>query len=276
MNNFVRQSPLKATVSILGCGWFGLPFARELVASGYRVLGSTTTESKRRLLEEAGIEPFNLEFPDGPRSNADLEFFKADVLFIAIPPKRKEGKSVDYLKKIKRICHYAAASGVKHVVLISSTGVFPNANCVFNELDIPLPDNEGSRALLEAEQELTSGYPFSSTIIRFGGLIGEGRDPGRFFAGKKEIRNGLAPVNLIHLNDCIGISKAVLDQNAFGPIYHACSPQHPTRDEFYRQAAVSSGLPVPDFKRELLEWKLIESVNLARVLSYSFKEKLTE
>lgn len=275
MNDLVGQRSVVATVSVLGCGWFGLPFARELVASGYRVLGSTTTESKRHALEEAGIEPFILNFLQQPVSEADLDFFKADVLFIAIPPKRKEGKSSDYIKKIKHICHYASAKGVEHVVLISSTGVFPNANRVFNELDAPVPDSGGSQALLDAEQEVASGYPFSSTIIRFGGLIGEGRDPGRFFAGRKGIQNGLAPVNLIHLNDCIGISKAVLDREAFGPIYHACSPQHPTREEFYKRAAISSGLPVPVFHRELLDWKIIDSVNLAS-LSYSFREKLTE
>ena len=265
----------KQSVSVLGCGWFGLPFARELVLSGYRVLGSSTSESKRPVLQEAGIEPFVLNFPEGTLSEADLDFFKSEVLFIAIPPRRKEGKSSEYLKKIKRICQYASAGGVEHVVLISSTGVFPNANRAFNELDIPVPDNEGSRALQEAEREI-AGYPFSSTVIRFGGLIGEGRDPGRFFAGKTGIANGQAPVNLIWLSDCIGICKAIVDQKAFGHVYHACSPDHPSRAEFYTRSAIRSGLPAPEFNNELLNWKIIDSVNLTRVLSYSVREKLTE
>lgn len=264
------------TVGVLGCGWFGLPFASELVASGYRVLGSNTSASKGQALEEAGIEPFVLTFPEGLAGEKNREFFKTDVLFIAIPPRRKEGKSSEYAEKIKSICHYATYGGVKHVVLVSSTGVFPNAKRVFTELDIPEPDNDASQALLDAEQEVLSCNTFSSTIIRFGGLIGEGRDPGRFFAGKKGIHNGLAPVNLIHLNDCIGISKAVLDQSAFGHTFHACSPQHPTRDEFYSRSATRSGLPVPEFRTELLDWKIINSVTVPRILSYTFREKLTE
>lgn len=30
------------TVSILGCGWLGLPLAEQLLAEGYSVKGSTT------------------------------------------------------------------------------------------------------------------------------------------------------------------------------------------------------------------------------------------
>lgn len=275
MNNLAGQRPRRPTVSILGCGWFGLPFASELVRAGYPVMGSTTSYKKYQILEEAGIRPFVLNFPNVPGAGEDMDFFRADVLFIAIPPKRKEGKASEYVEKIKSICRYASSGGVKHLVLISSTGVFPNAGRAFIEFDSPEPESVASQALLDAEQEVRAWESFSSTIIRFGGLIGEGRDPGRFFAGKKEIENGLAPVNLIHLTDCIGICKAVLDQEAFGHIFHACSPQHPTRADFYGRSASKSGFPAPDFKQELLNWKIINSVEVPRLLLYSFREKLT-
>jgi nucleoside-diphosphate-sugar epimerase len=276
MKDSIRFDAAMPSVSVLGCGWFGFPFARELVRSGYRVAGSTTSFDKAYLLEEAGIQPFIIHFPAEALSEPDREFFQTDVLVIAIPPRRKEGKSAEYAEKIRNICEHAIAGGVKHVLLISSTGVFPNANRRFIETDLPEPDNEASQALLDAERVVMACRAFSSTIIRFGGLFGEGRDPGRFFAGRKGIPNGLAPVNLIHLIDCIGICKAILEQSAYGNVFHACSPQHPARMDFYGRSAVRSKLPGPDFKAELLDWKVVDSVELTRLLSYTFKEKLTE
>lgn len=275
MNHSAGQRPHTPQISIVGCGWFGLPFASELVRSGYRVMGSTTSISKREVLEQAGIKPFVLNFPNEAGGEEDADFFRSEVIFIAIPPKRKEGKASEYTEKIKSICRNASRGGVKHLVLISSTGVFPNAAREFTESDSPVPDSIASQALLDAESEAKSWKSFSSTIIRFGGLIGEGRNPGRFFAGKEGIENGLAPVNLIHLNDCIGICKAVLDRSAFGHIFHAVSPQHPTRADFYTRAAARSGFLAPVFKQELLNWKVINSVEVPRLLFYSFQEKLT-
>src|SRR5690606_24893397 len=196
-----------------------------------------TSSDKVHLLAEAGIQPFVLRFPADGMSEPEMEFFRTDVLVIAIPPGRKEGKSAEYAERIENICEYATAGGVKHVLLISSTGVFPNANRRFTESDVPEPDNEGSQALLDAERVVMECRGFTSTIVRFGGLIGEGRDPGRFFAGRKGIANGLAPVNQLHLIDCIGICKAILEQSAYGHVFHACSPQHPTRMDFYGRSA---------------------------------------
>ena len=40
----------KETITILGCGWLGLPLAQTLVKEGYSVKGSTTTEDKLEVL----------------------------------------------------------------------------------------------------------------------------------------------------------------------------------------------------------------------------------
>ena len=40
-------------ISILGCGWLGLPLAVELISKGYKVNGSTTSMTKVRELEAA-------------------------------------------------------------------------------------------------------------------------------------------------------------------------------------------------------------------------------
>jgi len=124
--------------------------------------------------------------------------------------------------------------------------------------------------LFTAEDLFRKQTAFKTTILRFGGLVGPGRHPGRFFAGKTDIANGQAPVNLIHLQDCIAITLAIIQQNAFGYTFNACSPHHPTRQEFYNNAASHMGLPAPQFVNKLGKWKIISSVNLPSILNYQF------
>jgi nucleoside-diphosphate-sugar epimerase len=123
---------------------------------------------------------------------------------------------------------------------------------------------------LKAEQLLQQQDLLKTTIIRFGGLVGPGRHPGRFFAGKKDIPNGRAPVNLVHLDDCIGISLAVIQQYAFGYLFNACSPHHPQKTDFYLQASSQAGLAAPEFRDELIKWKVVDSINLSSILDYQF------
>jgi hypothetical protein len=50
-----------------------------------------------------------------------------------------------------------------------------------------------------------SNSRFKTTVLRFGGLIGEDRNPFKFIAGRENMDNPDAPINLIHQADCIGI-----------------------------------------------------------------------
>ena len=43
-------------VSILGCGWLGLPLAKSLIEKGFSVNGSTTSVEKIPILESLGIQ----------------------------------------------------------------------------------------------------------------------------------------------------------------------------------------------------------------------------
>lgn len=265
--------PERANISILGCGWYGFALAKALVAGGVSVKGSTTSPQKSGTLATAGIAPYLVNFLPG-EEHYDAVFFNCDVLFICIPPKTRSGEGANYIHKITGIINAIKQHGVKNVVYISSTAVYADINMEVNELSDPQPNTESGRILLEAENLFRAETTFKTTIIRFAGLIGPGRDPGRFFAGKKDIPNGDAPVNLIHLDDCIGLSLAILDQKAFGYLFNACSPEHPSRSAFYIQAAINSGLEIPQFIPELKEWKIIKSVHVEPVLKYAVKVQL--
>lgn len=261
------------TISILGCGWYGLELAKTLVQKGINVKGSTTSVQKIFLLAEAGIEPYLIDLsPDNKIT--DPAFFECDVLWISIPPKARAGKGAGYLDTIKWLISLINSHQIKQVVLISSTGVYGDINGEVNELTEPNPDSESGKILLAAEELLQQQIVFTTTIIRFAGLIGPGRDPGRFFAGKINVPNGNAPVNLIHLNDCVGISCAIVDKQAFGYTYNACAPEHPNRSDFYTRAALLSGLEIPRFIDENKSWKIVSGINVRGILDYQYKNDL--
>jgi len=257
-------------ISILGCGWYGLALAKVLINAGHNVKGSTTSPQKTEALATNGIDPYVVNFGAGEETY-DAAFFNCDVLLIAIPPKSRSGEGAAYIPKIQGIIGAAKKAGVKQVILISSTAVYADLNHEVIENTNPQPNTDAGKILLQAEELFNNEHSFKTTIIRFAGLIGPGRDPGRFFAGKKDIPNGEAPVNLIHLDDCIGLSMAILDKQAFGYLFNGCSPDHPTRSAFYTQAAINSGLETPFFIQELKEWKMVKSINIAAVLGYRFK-----
>lgn len=256
------------TISILGCGWYGFELAKKLVQQNYIVKGSSTTAGNLELLATYQIHPFLINFQKDEESY-DPAFFQTDVLFICIPPNRRAGQQSDFSAKIARIVNAAKLNKVIQVVFISSTAVYGDINGEITELTPPHPATESGKAILEAEGLLIGQKAFTSTIIRFAGLIGPKREPGRFFAEKTNVPNGRAPINLIHLDDCIGLSLSLLKNGTFGHIFNACSPHHPSKQQFYKAAALRAHLTPPVFKDELLNWKIVSTIQ-SPLLNYNY------
>lgn len=257
------------TISILGCGWYGKALTLALIGGGHEVKASTTSPEKLATLAESGITPYLVNFKaDG--ETYDPEFFACDILVISIPPRTRHGEGDEYLPKIQRIIDAAKRHNIRKIIYISSTAVYGEGCREVTEADAPEPDSRSGTLLLQAERLFNEQSALKTTIIRFGGLVGPGRHPGRFFAGKMDVPNGKAPVNLIHLDDCIGISKAIISQNKFGLTINGVAPHHPEKMNFYRNAAAQAGLEVPQFIDELNEWKIIDSVILPQELNYQF------
>jgi nucleoside-diphosphate-sugar epimerase len=257
-------------VSVLGCGWYGKALAKELFKKGIIVKGSATSVEKLDALRDLGIIPRIVQV-NSDRINYDADFFKCNILVISIPPGLKKGEGSAYLPKLNHVIQAVHENNIQRVIYISSTGIYGDYNKTVTENNEPNPDTESGKILLEAENLFRSETNFKTTIVRFGGLIGPDRHPGRFFAGKKDIPNGLAPVNLIHLDDCVGISSAIIELDVFGFLFNACSPDHPSREDFYQNAALKGDYRIPQFLHELNTWKIIESANTKPFLNYAFK-----
>ena len=92
-------------ISILGCGWLGLPLAKHFIAQGYTVKGSTTRAERLGELEAAGVQTvrFNLAAID-ERACREL-CAGSEVLVIAVPPGRGEGRSL-YAERLGVFARY--------------------------------------------------------------------------------------------------------------------------------------------------------------------------
>jgi nucleoside-diphosphate-sugar epimerase len=235
-------------ISILGCGWLGLPLAKSLIEKGHSVKGSTTSDQKIPILKQARIDAFEIEVSETGITGEISSFLKnSEILIIDIPPKLRGNSGENFVKKIESLIPFIEKSTVEKVVFISSTSVYADENGVITEATNENPDTESGKQLLEAEKILLNNPNIKTTIIRFGGLIGKDRHPIHFLSGRKNIENPEAPINLIHQLDCIGIIERIIELEYWNQTFNAVAPFHPTRKAYYTQKAVELGLPLPMF-----------------------------
>jgi nucleoside-diphosphate-sugar epimerase len=266
-------------ISILGCGWLGLPLAKALMTNGFSIKGSTTSEEKLSSLKSLGIDPFLVAL-DSKNTTGDTDGFLdgSKTLIINIPPQLR-GKNSDattvnekiFVEKIKTLIPYIEKSTIKNVLFVSSTSVYGEVDGTLTEETIPKPDTESGKQLLEVESLLQNNPNFKTTILRFGGLIGEDRNPAKFLAGKTNLENPETPINFIHQEDCIGIILKIIMSNSWNETYNGICPFHPTREAYYAQKTAELNLPLPKFDHSKPSLKkLILSNKIEPILGYAF------
>lgn len=258
----------------MGCGWLGMPLAEQLLRHGYSVKGSTTSPDKIEVMLEKGIQPYLLNLANEEQlDRAALEnFLETDVLVLNIPPHLRSDGGEAYMNQMQLLLKALLSSPVSRLLFVSSTSVYQDLNRVVTEEDIVFTDElEPANTLLKAERMFQDREDWVTTVVRFAGLVGGARHPGRWLAGKQNVPDGDAPVNLIHLEDCVSILYRIIEQEKWGAVYNACSDLHPLRKELYTAAALSLGLTPPQFQ-DMVEtkFKLISSQKLKDDLSYTF------
>ena len=264
-------------VSILGAGWLGWPLAKHLQKLGYTVKTSTTTLEKLDLLLAEGLNPTLLHVDQGQVEFSDPAFFDTDLIILNIPPsRRRPDVEVWYPTQIRAIVELAQQRGVAKILFVGSSSVYGDVNAEVTEDSELKPDTASARALIQAEKSVKINYPNeSSTILRMSGLVGGDRKAGRFFAGKRDVPEGNAPVNLVHLDDCIGVIEALIQQAAWGKLYNVCADEHPRKADYYTAQAILEGFEPPTFlPDDTLRYKVVSNEKLRRELGYVFKRKV--
>ena len=199
------------------------------------------------------------------------------MILVIIPPKlRNVSAAADektFVKKIATLIPFIEKSTVQNVLFVSSTSVYGENQGTVDESTIPEPETESGKQLLECESLLKSNSNFKTTILRFGGLIGSDRQPGKYLAGRENLENPESPVNLIHQKDCIGIILKIIESDYWNETFNAVSPFHPSRESYYSQKAADLNLPLPKFDHSKPSvGKLIENNKIINLLKYTFTE----
>jgi len=251
-----EEQAVAADLSILGSGWLGLPLAREMAARGHAIRLSTTRAERLEELQGPGIQPFVVDIT---RPGDELRgFLDSPVLIVNITSKDIAGFGA--------LVEALGESAVRHVLFISSTSVYPDCNAELHE-------DEGrenpDHPLYRIERLFQDAQGFDTSVVRFGGLVGYTRHPGRFFASGRAVPNPEGYVNLIHRDDCINIIRRIVERSVWGEVFNACADEHPVRIDFYRFCAGLAGLPPPAAGAGE-RFKIISNKRLKKRLEYDF------
>jgi nucleoside-diphosphate-sugar epimerase len=232
--------------------------AERFVTQGYRLKISTT--SPFRLPTLAGL-PGEACIVDIGKSLDDIDaFLQSDTLIVNITCKDIDG--------FERLVRKIEGSEIESVLFVSSTSVYPVSGKVVSEA---VGEESPDHPLVIIENLFRQSEQFRTTIVRFAGLIGGSRHPGRFFRGGKTVKNPDANVNLIHRDDCINILDRIVTNDIWDETFNACADSHPSKREFYSHAARMMGAPLPDFEDSAVRsFKIIDNRKLKRVLGYEF------
>jgi nucleoside-diphosphate-sugar epimerase len=237
-------------VSIIGTGWLGLPLARLLVQADCRVFGTTTRDEKIELLTAEGILCNKMIFNDDV-SKTDIQIpHQTEILVITLPPTLgKQAPLQSYIDIIERIIHQTNhLVHLKKLLFTSSTSVYGRAKGVLTEETAIQPHTPSEETLAQAERiinEKTGDY--AVYVLRLGGLVGPGREPGNFFKDKKDIPGGEISVNLVHQVDVLNIMKHIILKDTPEGTFNICPDEHPARGDFYPQRARKVGVKEATF-----------------------------
>ena len=225
------------SISLLGNGWLGRELHESFLSQSFDVkVSSRSTHTTFKV--------------DIDKLDEDISsFLNSKILIINIPSKN--------IKGFKNLIEKIECSPVQKVLFVSSTSVCRD------------PNSSNPRYIIE--EIFRNSTAFETTILRFSGLVGGSRNPANFVQNKLVLKDANAKVNLIHLDDCIGIINAILSKSLWGEILNASADTHPTKEEFYSYVCKESQVSVPSFetKKELIPF-LVDNKELKKKLSYSF------
>ncbi|MBC7538780.1 MAG: NAD(P)-binding domain-containing protein [Bacteriovorax sp.] len=222
----------KLKITVIGCGWLGLPLCERLIADGHKVVTTTTTpEKKEQLSKKLDIHLFDVisQVPD-------QNLLACDVIIYTIPPLG--------LGEIERFFH--AVDPDSKIIFISSTSVYGKSSGAINEDSELTPQTKNGKYLKASESYLRSHFK-NLTIVRPGGLYGESRHPVYFLQGKTDLTTGQELLHLVHLDDCIEAIDKIIENQSWSEDFNLVNDLRISKEDYYTDEARKLGLTPPSY-----------------------------
>jgi nucleoside-diphosphate-sugar epimerase len=247
-------------ITLIGCGWLGLPLGIKLMESGHIVYGSAQSNEKVESLTNSGINGFL--YTEDNLTGIPIEAKHSDMLIINFPP----SKSSDYARQIQVLIEQFSTES--KVLFTSSTGVYKDIDGHVDELS---ELNETHPVSLAEQTIINSNHAYC--ILRLAGLIDENRHPVNFLSGR-ETQNAFGKVNLVHKIDVISAIETQLASTKWNTVYNVSYPEHPTRKAYYTKSADYKGIPQPIFISDGSNGKEISSQKIIETLGLQFTQSI--
>jgi nucleoside-diphosphate-sugar epimerase len=257
-------------IAIIGCGWLGLPLAISFLNDSYTVIGTSTTVEKANRLNQLGIEGCCWKFSDGFSKNQLSFLNEVDVLILNVPPS-KAGSELTYSNALLKLSTFLPEKS--KVIFVSTTSVYPDTIVDASE-EYRWIEEDLLKETVQAEVLLTAFLKERLTVLRLAGLIGPNRHPVNSLTSKTNIPNGNSPVNLIHLEDVIGLIKQIISCEFWGEVVNGCYPIDVSRQEYYQKSAAHFNLQQPEFLSSSLQTKRVSSKKSIDLLNYTYKHSI--
>jgi nucleoside-diphosphate-sugar epimerase len=260
-------------ISVVGCGWLGLPLAINLQESGHNIVATCRSQQKADKLTQLGFDAECFELGDELGHSRLAKLFNSTVLVLNVPVGRKSPITEHYVQYMEALLKHAANSQIQNLIFISTTSVYGDTSGTVTEQSPTHPQTQSGRINLTVEALVRENFAGSSTVIRAAGLVGNGRHPANYLAGKIGLLKPDHIVNLIHQDDVVCAIKTVIERNIWGQTLHLSASEHPSRAQYYTWAAGKLGLSAPKFVEStgVALGKEIDATRSLQVLGLSLK-----
>lgn len=229
---------------IVGCGYTGSRLARLLLKRGHNVYATRRSEDALAALrlQNPSLKTISTDVSDLVSSSAPWK--GATVVFSA--PPHKEGPEIE-----EDFANLMSREGIRRLIYISSTGVYPalNGEWIEEGRDLGPPTSAHGQRRLLAENAIFGPAIDSRVSLRAAGIYGPGRGIHvRMQTGSyKLLGEGNTYVNRIHVDD---LSKAVLlagqVKELIRPYYNVADGNPKKTREQAIEVAELLNLPMPE------------------------------
>ena len=268
-------------VLIVGCGYVGLPLGAELVRQGHEVFGLRRSATAMDTLLGQGIKPLlaDINKPD------ELKAIQGPFDWVVNLVSSNKGGAAEYrqvyVEGMRNLIDWLATSPPKKFVYTSSTGVYGQTDGSQVKENSPVePAVETAQLLVQAEKVLLGAFAqtkFPAIVLRVAGIYGP--DRGHYFRQfiNNEVRipgRGERFLNMIHVQDVVGLIIAALKNGRPGEIYNAVDDEPVMQVHFFRWLAETLGKWMPPFAPEEAEEDRKRGLTHKKVLNRKVKMEL--